>query len=134
MTNYCLEYCILISCKKHACETHEPHKSTAIWGYKYKCYARVYFFNISVYITSNLLQIYLSLLHVNILPKSENVKNHCFEFYKSPTENQWNLTDITTLSIWISQIFTDSSVKKIFLTVKSVNFHWNNQWNLTDLQ
>ena len=31
-------------------------------------------------------------------------------------------------------IFTNSSVKKIFLTVKSVNFHWNNQWNFTDLQ
>ena len=48
-------------------------------------------------------------------------------------------------------IFTDSPVKKIFLTVKSVNyhwfisgkifftvksvyFHWSNQWNLTDSQ
>ena len=31
-------------------------------------------------------------------------------------------------------IFTDSLVEKIFLTVRSVNFHWNNQWNLTDLQ
>ena len=24
--------------------------------------------------------------------------------------------------------------EKIFFTAKSVNFHWNNQWNLTDLQ
>ena len=43
--------------------------------------------------------------------------------------NQW-----FSFSLLNQLIFTDSSVKKIFFTVKSVNFHWNNQWNLTDLQ
>ena len=40
---------MLISCIKHACETHEPHESTAIQRYEYKCYTHVYFYNISVY-------------------------------------------------------------------------------------
>ena len=37
-------------------------------------------------------------------------------------------------SLFNQLISTDSSVKKIFITVKSVNFHWNNQWKLTDLK
>ena len=31
-------------------------------------------------------------------------------------------------------IVTDWINEQIFFTIKSVDFHWSNQWNLTDLQ
>ena len=52
--------------------------------------------------------------YLNILSKSESVQ---FSLIES-----------------VICLFTDSSVNKIFSTVKSVTLHWNNQWNLTDLQ
>ena len=48
------------------------------------------------------------------------------------------LSKSESVKFWLIEsvicLFTDSSVNKIFFTVKSVNFHWNNQWDLTDLQ
>ena len=65
------------------------------------------------------------------LSKSESVKFSLIEsliclFTDSSVETYFSLLN--------QLIFTDPSVKKIFFTVKSVNFHWNNQWNSTDLQ
>ena len=62
------------------------------------------------------------------LSKSEPVKFSLIEsviclFTDSSAKKYFSLLNLL--------IFTDESVKKIFVTVKSVNFHWNNQWNLT---
>ena len=66
-----------------------------------------------------------------LLSKSESVKFSLIEsvicLFTGPSVNKY-------FSLLNQLIFTDSSVKKIFFTVKSVNFHWKNQWNLTDLQ
>ena len=66
-----------------------------------------------------------------LLSKSESVKFSLIEsviclFTDSSVKKYFSLLN--------QLIFTDESVKQIFFTVKSVNFHWNNQWNLTDLQ
>ena len=71
------------------------------------------------------------LFNLKPLSKSESVKFSLIEsvlclFTDSSVKKYFSLLN--------QLIFTDSSVKKIFFTVKSVNFHWNNQWNLTDLQ
>ena len=66
-----------------------------------------------------------------LLSKSESVK---FSLIESVI---WIFTDSSVkkyFSLLNQLIFTDSPVEKIFFTVKSVDFHWNNQWNLTDLQ
>ena len=41
----------------------------------------------------------------NLLLKSKTVKNHFFECYKSSTQNQWNLTDITRETHWLADEF-----------------------------
>ena len=67
----------------------------------------------------------------DLLSKSESVKFLLIEsviclFTDSPVKKYISLLNQLIITKWISG-------KNIF-TVKSVNFHWNNQWNLTDLQ
>ena len=71
----------------------------------------------------------------------QNVESHCLNLNQSNFHlfNQWfNLLPIHQWKWFFSLsnqlIFTDSSVEKIFFTVKSVNFHLSNynQWILTD--
>ena len=65
------------------------------------------------------------------LSKSESVKFSLIEpviclFTDSSVQNYF--------SLWNHLIFTDWINAKIVSTVKSVDFHWSNQCNLTDLQ
>ena len=65
------------------------------------------------------------------LSKSESVK---FSLIESVISLFTDESVKKYFSLLNQLIFTDSSVKKIFFIIKSVNLHWNNQWNLTDLQ
>ena len=66
-------------------------------------------------------------LSIAILSKFESVKFSLIEsiichFTDSSVKKYFSLLN--------QLIFTDESVKKIFFTVKSVNFHWNNQFRV----
>ena len=66
-----------------------------------------------------------------LLSKSESIKYSLIE----PVIYLFTDSSVTTYISLLNQlIFTDSAVKQIFLTVKTVNFQWSNQWNLTNLQ
>ena len=68
---------------------------------------------------------------LSALSKSKSVKFLLIEsviwlFTDSPVKKYISLLNQLIITNWISG-------KNIF-TVKSVNFHWSNQWNFTDLQ
>ena len=69
------------------------------------------------------------------LSKSESVKFSLIETVI------WFFTDSPAKKIYFLKKFSVKKVNQsifvsenIFFTVKSVNFHWSNHWNLTDLQ
>ena len=66
-----------------------------------------------------------------LLSKSESVEFSLIEsviclFTDSSVQKYFSLTNHLIFTDWINE--------KIFFTVKSVDFRWSNQWNLTDLQ
>ena len=68
---------------------------------------------------------------VSLLSKPESVEFSLIEsviwlFTDSSVQKYFSLTNQLISIDWINE--------KIFFTVKSVDFHWSNQWNLTDLQ
>ena len=81
--------------------------------------------------TSSLISFFYHWFQFYVLSKSESVKFLLIEsvnchFNDSPVAKYISLLNQLIITNWISG-------KNIF-TVKSVNFHWSNQWNLTDLQ
>ena len=73
----------------------------------------------------------LCIHYFNIFSKSESVKFSLIELVISLFTN----SSVQKYFLLLNQlIFIDSSMEKICLTVKLINFHWSNQWNLTDSQ
>ena len=92
------------------------------WNKTYKNLKTVYLEN-----RGTSFSIFLNHFSSLLISKSESVK---FLLIESVI---WLFTDSSVkkyISLLNQLIFTDSTVNKYFS--KSVNFHWSNQWNLTD--
>ena len=69
--------------------------------------------------------------YLNLFTKSDSKQQKCFSVYELLSKSESVKFSLIESVICL---FTDSSVKTIFFTVKSVTVHWSNQWNLTDSQ
>ena len=126
----------LWTCSTYELITYSSYnRKRATWENRSKVHCAYYIILILLFIVSKTVYSNKSLtnfnLKVDVLSKFKSVKFSLIESVIYP------FTDSSVkkyFSLLNQLIFTDSSVKKIFFTVKSVNFHWNNQWNLTDLQ
>ena len=74
-------------------------------------------------------------LKVEVTPRKLNSHIQYYKIYSSVVSNMLYVVSVKfSLIESVICLFNDLSVETILFIVKSLTFHWSNQWNLTDSQ